>query len=293
MLTYRTLKIVLDYQPDVIHTHSSKGGFVGRLAGLIYRATGRRFRMFYSPHGFAFLRNDIGAGRRRLFLTLERIGYAFGGLVVGCSAGEAAVARERIGKRIAVVENAIDLSEVPDKIIGVESDVVTIVTAGRISPQKAPALFAAVAQHVANPAIRFQWIGGGEAGDEAMLRAIPGVFVTGWLPRQQALELLSQGDIYLQTSRWEGMPVSVIEAMAIGLTAVVTDVVGNRDVVSHAKTGFVAASQAELQHYVAELAQNDARRIQMGQSAKEVARERFGLPRLLDRWKQIYEGPDS
>jgi glycosyltransferase involved in cell wall biosynthesis len=81
--------------------------------------------------------------------------------------------------------------------------------------------------------------------------------------------------------------------MAIGLPAVVTDVVGNRDVVSHAKTGFVAASQAELQHYVAELAQNDARRIQMGQSAKEVARERFGLPRLLDRWKQIYEGPDS
>jgi len=74
------------------------------------------------------------------------------------------------------------------------------------------------------------WIGGGDDANEAALKSA-GVTITGWMPRANALEAMRGLDIYLHPSRWEGMPVALIEAQLCGLPAVASDVVGNRDVI--------------------------------------------------------------
>jgi glycosyltransferase involved in cell wall biosynthesis len=285
------VRVLVEFRPDVVHTHSSKAGFLGRVAGVIYRFLGHRTRVFYSPHGFAFLRADMGASSRYLFLLLEKVAYMAGGMVVGCSASEAQVARDRIGrKRVAVIDNAVDLGKVPLLRTRESHRSPRVVTLGRISPQKDPGLFSEVAQRVSERGVRFVWIGGGSAENEALLRSNPNVTVTGWVPREEALDKLTEGDVYLQTSRWEGMPLAVIEAMAAGLPTVVTDIVGNRDLVVHGKTGYIGRTAEELAQWVEHLCADVALRRALGQQAREIALERFALPRFLREWQLAYEG---
>ena len=67
--------------------------------------------------------------------------------------------------------------------------------------------------------LKWIWIGGGEAADERALRET-GAEVTGWLSRSQALGWLATADVYVHTAAWEGLPVSLLEAAALGLPIV-------------------------------------------------------------------------
>ena len=92
---------------------------------------------------------------------------------------------------------------------------------GRISPQKGPDFFrraVELSQASALP-LRWIWIGGGAAADERALREA-GAEVTGWVSRSEALGWLATADVYVHTAAWEGFPVSLLEAAALGLPIV-------------------------------------------------------------------------
>lgn len=95
-------------------------------------------------------------------------------------------------------------------------------------------------------------------------------------------------NICVQTSLWEGMPITVIEAMVAGIPVVVTDVVGNRDVVAPGESGFVAQDEDELAYYVEKLVKNPVLRQEMGRCAREIAIKRFSLDRLIKELVEIY-----
>jgi glycosyltransferase involved in cell wall biosynthesis len=135
--------------------------------------------------------------------------------------------------------------------------------------------------------VRFHWIGGGEPEGVAALEAA-GVDVTGWLRRPDALAALSRMDVCLHATRWEGMPVALIEAQVAGLPAVTTDVVGNRDVVRHGETGFVASTPEGVADALSRLIADPSLRARLGRRAREVALVRFSLERLLDDYERLY-----
>jgi glycosyltransferase involved in cell wall biosynthesis len=132
--------------------------------------------------------------------------------------------------------------------------------------------------------LRVVWLGGGEPEAEDELRRC-GVEVTGWLPHAKLLELLAGLDIYVQSSRWEGLPVAVMEAMATGLPVVATDIVGNRDLVDHGRTGWLAKSEDELVAGVALLAQDAALRLSWGRAAREHVQRRHSTRHMM---RQLY-----
>jgi len=115
----------------------------------------------------------------------------------------------------------------------------------------------------------------------AALLEAAGVDVTGWQERDKALDRLADLDVYVQTSLWEGMPIAVIEAQVAGIPAVVTDVVGNRDVVEDGVTGFVVANPREMYERVAQLSKDPDLRYKMGAEARRRARIRFSLDRMV------------
>ncbi len=275
--------------PEVIHLHSSKAGFLGRLAA---RSLNMQDRVLYSPRGLAFLQEDVAAGSRSLYLYLERLARLFGGRLVACSASELMQIRERIGaSNSLLIENAVALEKIP-LARSAQEGVLRIGTLGRVSYAKNPALFARLARRVAavvgaRARLEWHWIGGGDAADCALLEAA-GVQVSGWVPRAEALERLSHLDVYLQTSLWEGMPIAVIEAQVAGIPAVVSDVVGNRDVVLEGRTGFIGASEPALAEALQTLIDDAPRREQMGREARAQALARFGLPRLFDELLRAY-----
>ena len=278
-------------QPDVVHLHSSKAGALGRVA--LWLAGGRlrrRTRVFYSPHGFAFLRQDVSAEKQKLFLGFEQVAAKLGGTLVGCSATEVELTRRQVGHaRVCLVENATDLSEV-QRSTGSADGRLNVLNAGRACYQKAPWRFKAVAQRFAEFPVRFVWIGDGDLAHELSGNNVQ---LTGWLSRAQVAEQLAKADIFLMPSLWEGMPLALIEAQAAGVPAVVSNVVGCKDVVQHGVTGFVCDTDEELCERTQQLINDAPLRQRMGDNAARMARARFAVGRMNEELLKLYTNKDE
>ena len=271
--------------PSVIHLHSSKAGVLGRAAA---RIAAPRARVFYSPHGLVFLRRDVSAAKQFAYLSFERIAARLGGTIVACSKSELSEIETRMHARQArMIENGVNVPEIPPRI---EKDAqeVLIGMSGRATFQKNHEAFVDLATALHGDSTQFLWIGGHA---EELPAGTPNdvVSCSGWVTRDRALELTASLDIYVQTSRWEGMPIALIEAQVAGIPAVVTDVVGNRDVVQHGVTGFVASSVEEMTQYTAMLRDDPVLRARMGTAARTSASKRFSMDAIFRQWLSIYE----
>lgn len=284
-------QLIKTLNPDVVHVHSSKAGFLGRVAWRLAQWTGQRSRLFYSPHGWSFLQENLGRLERLLYLTLERFAHACGGTIVGCSKGEAEVGLGHVsGGRITWIDNAVNPPERMARPTRTDSKL-RIVTSGRICYQKNPALFAEIATALRDEQVEFVWLGTAGEGAGEMEQALrPAVTVTGWLPRKEVLSTLAQSDVYLQTSRWEGMPVSVIEAMMLGLPVVASNVVGNRDIVEDHQTGYLFDDAGEAVEALRELIRNPEQRAFLARRARDAATGRFSPEPFIARWGNLYRG---
>ncbi|WP_174902541.1 glycosyltransferase [Burkholderia pseudomultivorans] len=273
-----------DCKPTVIHLHSSKAGVLGRIAA---RIAAPNAKVLYSPHGLSFLRRDVSRAKQFAYLSFERIAARMGGTVVACSRSELNEIKERVRAKSAVlVENGVNVVEIPARRMHGDTGI-TIGMSGRASFQKNHEAFVRLADELHGPDVRFLWIGG-NADEVPDRRDSHAVVCSGWVTRARALELTSGLDIYVQTSRWEGMPVALIEAQVAGIPAVVTDVVGNRDVIIHGVTGYIASSDEEMAAYLAMLRDDRQLREQMGAAARQLASYRFSMSTIFRQWLSLY-----
>jgi len=265
------------FNPDSIHLHSSKAGFLGRLAL-------KRFKvpMIYSPHGFSFLRTDVGSFMRWIFFQLEYwIDKYKRSTIVTVSEGERQHAL-RLTKNVTLIDNFID-TRIFEMFEQKEKGF--IATCGRISPQKNPQLFNTIA--LALPNLSFLWIGDGPLREKL---TAPNVSVTGLLSHKEAIEQVKQCSVYLQTSLWEGMPVSILEAMAASKVCVATNVVGNRDLINDGETGFLreAENPGEFVDILNRLIKDDELRRSIGKNAKKYITEYHSLDQAVVKYEKLY-----
>lgn len=208
--------VVRSVQPEIVHAHSSMAGVLTRLA-IRSRADQR---IVYTPHCFAFERRDVGRTTRLGFLFVEWLLALNTDTIAGCSEFEAArSARWRTCRRAVHVPNYA-----PNSPSSARSAVVTrgeIVGVGRVVPQKDPEFFAGVIDALGGGGVPSNavWIGSGEAQAVGALDRA-GVEVTGWLARSHAQARLQAAQVYVHTARWEGFPMSVLEAAAAGVPIV-------------------------------------------------------------------------
>ena len=228
---------------DAVHAHSSIAGAVVRLA--LRRRCGAD-RVFFSPHGFAFLRLDLPAPVRHGIRLLERF-LARRSTLVLTSPSEFAIANDALRPaRAHLLQTGIPSESVARAARVADPDRRPVVgMIGRVVHQKAPWRFAAAARALGDRA-DFVWIGGGSARDQHRWFGDAPVRVTGWVSPAELAELIDTMDVLLFASLWEGMSLSLIQAQAQGIPAVVSDVVGNRDSVEDGVTGFVCADDAAL-----------------------------------------------
>lgn len=277
-LLYRELKRI---KPDVVHLHSSKAGALGRLVSLIYPTP----RWFFSPHGLSFLQKAEGRLKNTVFLLIEKLLAQIPVTFIACSPSEGEQIRQNLTRRVIVVKNAVDLAAIP--AAPGNAGVVRIGTVGRVALARNPELFAEVAARLKAPGVEFVWIGGGdESGETALNNA--GVQTSGWIDRAEALRRLATLDIYIQTSRWEGLPVAVIEAMAAGLPVVATNVVGNRDLVRNGENGWLVDDADGFVEKLKPLIDSAALRRELGDKAREFARANYSLDRMMGEMDKVY-----
>lgn len=268
-------------RPDIVHLHSSKAGALGRIASVFYRGP----RWFFSPHGLSFLQRAEGRLKNTVFLLIEKLLARIPVTFIACSPSEAEQIRVNLTERVVVVNNAVDLAAIP-AATGNDS-IVRIGTVGRVALARNPELFASIAEALRQEGIEFVWIGGGdESGEQALQQA--GVRLTGWVDRAEALRQLATLDIYIQTSRWEGLPVAVIEAMAAGLPVVATNVVGNRDLVKNGENGWLANDRDDFLARLVPLIESRAERQRLGAQAREFAQARYSLDTMMESLDRVY-----
>jgi glycosyltransferase involved in cell wall biosynthesis len=273
----------LNVKPNVVFMHSSFAGFIGRLAGLLILP---RTKFLYIPHCISFMREDVGALKKLIFIGFEWIGALKNSVYLSCSQSEQIkISRCIPFRKCILVENAVrDFPTVSDQP-AVEK---TIITVGQIRDQKGPLEFAAIARDVKKkmPNLVFKWIGDGELeAKDALIEA--GVEVTGWVTKEQVLQYLLSSTIYLSTAKWEGMPVSLIEAQYAKLPIVATPCAGNVDVVTHESTGWLFNSPEEASDLIlsalSELEQNST----IPEQAYQEAKRRFSVERYVEQIDEL------
>jgi glycosyltransferase involved in cell wall biosynthesis len=137
---------------------------------------------------------------------------------------------------------------------------------GRICYQKAPWRFATVARALKEQA-EFVWIGGGSEDDVRRWLTEPAVTITGWLSPEELTQQINELDVLLFPTLWEGMALSLMQAQAQGIPAVVSKVVGNVDSIVDGRTGFVCGTDDELISRVYELLMDEKLRSDMSRAA--------------------------
>ncbi|WP_374442535.1 glycosyltransferase [Epilithonimonas sp.] len=236
-IVLKTRKILKKIQPDILHLHSSKASVLGRLAsvGLINRS-----RIFYSPHGYAFMQQNISGKKKYFYKFIEYImPTLFGGLTIASGNTEFELSKKI--SRSFLIRNGVDFS-LPEKILESRNNKRLVIgTIGRLTPQKNPELFNQIAEKL--PDVDFIWIGNGELQHQI---TSDNISVTGWIrTREELLHKLNEIDVYTQVSLWEGLPIAIIEAMAMRKPLIVTNIVGNRDCVDEGYNGYVFDSVDE------------------------------------------------
>ncbi len=284
---WRLVRLIKKLNPDVIHLHSSKAGVLGRIA---CRLAGKRKHCFYSPHGFSFLRKDVSGLKRALFVFFERVAGRFGGTTIACSQSELQLALNTARHRRAVlVENSMPAGFSGEATGSAGNDFV-VATAGRICFPKNPPAFRDLALAFGNDSVGFLWIGDGELRAQLLSEgSLPdNLKITGWVSRSVAVDYLNGSDLFVMTSLWEGMPLALIEAQALGLAAVVPDVEGCRDVVIDGVTGFVCADMSQMKQKISLLRSDAELRKKMGKEAREQAFRRFSPERMHQELMAVY-----
>ncbi|WP_307452518.1 MULTISPECIES: glycosyltransferase [Microbacterium] len=197
---------------DVVHAHSSYAGVYARVANL-----GSRNRMVYTPHCYASERLDVSLTKRVVFRLVERSLALRTGVFAACSEREAELSTGWPRRAVVYVPN-IAVSGGFDREHAYDgSRALHIVGAGRDAVQKDPDFFLKCVQTLRGRGldVRATWIGGSDALRARFAPA--GIDVTGWLTRDAALSTLGEADLYVHTAAWEGFPVAILEAAAVGV----------------------------------------------------------------------------
>lgn len=305
----RLTKMFREWKPEIVQTHSSKAGILGREAArradvprTIHTVYGWSFHTFQNPIAnglFRFLEKRAAGWTTRLVAVSEAV------RTQGLAAG--------IGKeeQYRVIVNAIDVRRfrhAPTPDVGYRRrlllpDVGPVVTMiGNFKPQKAPLDFIEVASRVcaAHPDVHFVFVGDGELRDSieqaAGRSADPKrIHLVGW--RGDVDEILTISDVVLHTSLWEGLPMGVLQTMAAARPVVATAVDGTVEAVVDGETGFLrpAHDVEGMAAQVGWLLSNSREARRMGEAGRRRVQHMRGadLPAMLAEYDVLIAEPSG
>lgn len=284
---------------DIVHTHSSKAGFLGRIAARIAGTP-----VVHTPNGLYFLGLRSPA-KRRFYLALEQFASRLSSRVIAVSESEqAAMVRHRMAPadRVVCIENGIAPPVLPHgydrtrqrRALGQAGAGLLIGTVARLTAQKNPGMFVEAAARVLRnlPSARFVWCGGGDLAEsvQGRARALEIEHACRFLGhRNDAEQVMAALDLFWLTSDYEGLPYALLEALALRLPVLATDVVGTRDVLRGGAGLPVPQGDAEaLASTTLMLHRRPERREQLAQAGYHWYAEYGRADRMVDATERLY-----
>ncbi len=268
------------FQPDVINLHSSKAGALGRVA---FPAAS----VVYTVHGF-----DSIARAHRLFLPIEKaLSRGSSRIVAVCEYDRRALAQHGI-RASAVIRNGVadpstaEPAEGPEVLEGLKRRYGFIaMSIARVSAPKRFDILVGAATLLQGDGIAVAWVGG-IAGPHL---ALPENFAL-VAARPNAAALLRLADVVLLASDYEGLPISVLEALAWGRPVIASRVGGLTELVDDGINGFLVENEPAAFAAALLRLRGDAHLSnRMGIAARRRYEADFGLERMVDKYEKLYK----
>ncbi|MFE6825970.1 glycosyltransferase [Streptomyces sp. NPDC057690] len=227
----RLVRLLAEVRPDLVHAHSAKAGLAGRLA------VRGRIPTVFQPHAWSF--EAVGGTTAALALKWERFGARWADRLVCVSEAERTTGlRARIGGQVSVIPNGIDPERFHPASVGtvrasllpeLDPAAPLVVCVGRLCRQKGQDVLLTAWTDIARkvPGARLVLVGDGPDGERLRPRAPESVLFAGAVA--DAVPWYQAADLVVLPSRWEGMALAPLEALACGRPVVVTDVDGARE----------------------------------------------------------------
>lgn len=266
-------------QPDFVHLHSTASGIIGRCS-----IPCDKTKIIYTPHGYSFLSNNGGRLRCSIVRTIEKKLAQRDCLTVTCGKGQYEVAK-KLTKNCTYISNGIDTNILEPFVTEIKEiyEPIKICTSGRLYPQKNPRLFNEIAKLL--PQMEFIWIGDGGLRDELTAKNIK---VTGWLSREDALKITAMSDFFILTSLWEGLPLALLEAMYIKKVCLVSNVIGNKDVIISGRNGIICETAEDFANNILNLAKDINKRKSIAEEAHKDVAASYNMLEMAKSYSKIY-----
>ena len=289
--TWRIMKIIQKIKPDIVHTHSAKTGFLGRI---IARLMGVRL-VIHTVHGFPFHQYQHPV-KRFFYIILEMFAGLFAHYNIFVNKFEKEYAIHRLGynrKKCVTVYNGVSRFEVRGSRFEI-GGMLKIVSVLRFTEQKNVVTTIEQAIRVVGKyeGVCFDFFGGGELFEiceKIVLDSGVGdrVCLKGWVSNVQ--EILIGYDVFLLHSLWEGLPISILEAMNVGLPVICSDIKGNNELVDSLNGWLIDPKDKNgIDNVVGEILNDKSILREKGVESFKKVTNRFNYELFINEYERLY-----
>ncbi|QHM74988.1 Putative glycosyltransferase EpsF [Mixta theicola] len=290
----KLVKLFKDLKPDIIHTHSSKTGFLGRVAAKIAGVK----KIVHTVHGFAFPSTNNRL-LRFIYFAMEYIAALCTDDIIVMNEDDYLTALNKLPikkNRVHLIYNAVEIigdehSEFSRDII-INHDKYNIIMVGRLCEQKNPILLLKAFLKLKDDQTNLYIVGDGPQR-EYLEKFIEQnelndkVFLLGW--RDNVQHLLPHFDLFVLPSLWEGMPLAILEAMAARVPVICSDIPANNFLISKsAGMLFESNNDEALKQKIKKMLNNAQLQNIYRQKAYDSIRENFNLKDRINKIVGIY-----
>ncbi|NLK29333.1 MAG: glycosyltransferase family 4 protein [Clostridiales bacterium] len=285
--------LIHSLQPDLISTHSSKAGILGRLSAKICGVP-----VIFTAHGWAFT-EGVPPTKRKIYIFAERLAAKWAKRIICVSDYDRRLALHygvTSSDKIITIHNGMPLLKniVAENLYKKNNQVEFLMVARFTQPKDHELLLRTISRLNSTNGYIFTFVGDGELLDKAKKLSVElgienKVCFLG--AREDVPELLNRVDAFVLTSKWEGLPRSIIEAMRAGLPVIASDVGGVSELVEEGITGYlVPRDDADtLKDRLETLIDNSQLRLQMGMAGYQRFIDKFTFERMLKETVEVYE----
>ena len=291
------IKAIREFKPHIIHTHTAKAGFLGRIASLVSLQKSVRVHTF---HGH-LLNGYFGLFKRTLVVIAEKsLAFITHQLLAVGDKVRQDLLEAGIGSKgkFGLMPPGLAIGNMPSKsdaltFLGLDNERLQCALIGRVTQIKRPDRFLDVVSEIKKRQVDLDFfiVGDGvllETCRERIVTEELPVVVLGW--QSNIEKVLSAADIVVLTSDNEGTPLSLIQAGMAGLPVVSTNVGSVPEVVLDHVTGLITSSDVhEIADALEKLLRDKSLRAQMVIAAREFTLANFGVPRLIHDHEALYK----
>lgn len=290
-------KIIRKEKPDLIHSHSTKGGVIGRIAGFL---TGTK--VLHTPQAFSFLSAESKI-KEYVFLKIEKLLSKGNTVLLASSQSELNRAIREVGfpkNKTDLFNNAIEpIEKIFDLSIPKTWPDQYLCTVGRPCYQKnIEELIQVLYELNKSVDIHLVILGLGHHADHikqvenliTKLNLKDKVTLLNWTTREDVLNIISKSKLYLSTARYEGLPYSIIESLALAIPCVVSDCDGNRDLITNDYNGYCIKENntLEFSNKIGVLLQDEKLYDEFSKNAKNTFEDGHNIYKKIKDLESIY-----